>query len=108
MVRYKHGCYSPVTSKPASGLCDKDAQPIPGAVVQLDADPMRLRAYRWRTETDLNGNFEWDSAPKDPVWVWVEATGYVPVRDLHVMPDGTPHAIRLKRLPSTGMIADSK
>ena len=65
------------------------------------ADPMLLGDLRrvadtqWRTRTDAEGRFEWDSAPAEPVLFWFEANGYNWLRDVPLVGDGSVHEIEL-------------
>lgn len=50
----------------------------------------------WQTRTDVNGRFEWDSAPKGLTLFWFEADGYQWQRAVSLAADGTDHEITLK------------
>lgn len=79
-------------------VIDEGGRPISGAVVQTDFDFARQieKRFEWRTEADANGQFEWNSAPEEPVCYWIEANGYEVIRGLRKPADGTLHRIELK------------
>jgi RNA polymerase sigma factor (sigma-70 family) len=78
-------------------VLSESGEPIPGAVVRTDTDDQGARKFVWRTVTDNDGRFEWNSAPAEPVLFWFEAKGYNPLRDTLLVADGTSYEIRLKR-----------
>lgn len=80
-------------------VIDEEGKPLSGAAVRTDYDfknqlPIR---YRWLTNTDSEGRFEWKSAPPETLCFWFEARGYETIRGFPILPDGTDHEIKLKR-----------
>lgn len=47
------------------------------------------------THTDSEGRFEWNSAPAEELLFWIEAKGYVIIRDMRITPDNNPRDITL-------------
>jgi len=78
-------------------VVDEAGQPVANAVVQTDWDHQGIRAYEWRTRTDEQGRFEWDSAPAGAALFWIEAPGYQTKRDQPLEPDPAGHTIVLHR-----------
>ncbi len=78
-------------------VTDKSGHPIPNAIVQTDWNTQGLRAFDWQTRTDVNGQFEWDSAPLEPILYWIEANGYKVQRDVSLLADTSDHEIILEK-----------
>ncbi len=78
-------------------VADETGHAIPDAVVRTDADNQGLDKFKWRTRTDAEGRFEWDSAPQEPVSFWFEADGFDWLRHVPLVADRTDHEIRLIR-----------
>jgi len=73
---------APVTVRLAKGntlhgrVVDKAGNPIPG--VMVGADTWRKnRTLEWRTETDAEGRFSWNSAPPDEVKCFIGKQGFM-------------------------------
>jgi hypothetical protein len=79
-------------------VMDEAGNPIPNAVVKTDWDfKNQIRAqFDWTVHTDVNGRFEWDSAPAQEICYWFEADGYHVIRGLPLAADGSDHEITLK------------
>jgi hypothetical protein len=54
------------------------------------------KRFEWTAQTDVNGRFEWDSAPAQQLCYWFEAAGYEVIRGLSLPADGSDHEIVLK------------
>lgn len=78
-------------------VVDEMGHPIPNAIVQTDWNNQGLRAFDWHTITDIDGGFEWDSAPVEPTLYWIEADGYQAKRDVLLVADTSDHEIILKK-----------
>ena len=52
--------------------------------------------FDWKTNTEVNGRFEWDSAPTEKVCYRIEAYGYDRIQGLALMADGSEHEINSK------------
>jgi len=80
-------------------VVDEAGQPISNAIVRTDYDflnqiPMQ---FDWKTNTDVNGRFEWDSAPTEKVCYRFAAEGYNDIHGMPLIADGNDHKITLKR-----------
>ncbi len=78
-------------------VVDEMRHPIPNAIVQTDWNNQGLRAFDWQTRTDVDGQFEWDSAPPGPILYWIEADGYVVQREVPLVADTSDHEIVLEK-----------
>lgn len=80
-------------------VIDEMGNPIPKVVVQTDYDFQDQidNGFEWRTETDADGKFQWNSAPAKPICYWFEADGYEIIRGRSILADGIEHEIRLAR-----------
>jgi RNA polymerase sigma factor (sigma-70 family) len=78
-------------------VVDEAGNPISNAVVRTDYDFQNQvePPFEWKTHTDVNGRFEWDSAPAQEICYWFEAEGYKRLRGLRFSADGTEHEITL-------------
>ena len=57
-------------------VVDRDGKPLDGVTVQA----MNWKGHMsldWKTKTDAEGRFTWDSAPSDPVLLTLTKPGYV-------------------------------
>jgi hypothetical protein len=79
-------------------VVDESGNPISNAVVRTDYDfQNQLESpFEWRGNTDVNGHFEWDSAPAEELCYWFEAEGYNRVRGLRLPADGSDQEITLR------------
>lgn len=79
-------------------VVDEAGNPIGNAIVQTDFDFKNQidRRFEWTAHTDVNGSFEWNSAPEEEICYWFEAEGYEPVRGMSLSADGSNHKITLK------------
>lgn len=82
-------------------ISDEAGNPISKVVVQTDFDFNNQidKNFEWRTETDADGRFEWDSAPAEAICYWFEANGYNILRGHPLLADGSEHKIILKQKP---------
>jgi RNA polymerase sigma factor (sigma-70 family) len=78
-------------------VVDEMGRPIPNAIVQTDWNNQGLRDFDWQTRTDVDGQFEWDSAPPGPILYWIEADGYVVQREVPLVADTSDHEIVLEK-----------
>ncbi|MCX6928876.1 MAG: sigma-70 family RNA polymerase sigma factor [Verrucomicrobia bacterium] len=78
-------------------VVDETGTPIPSATIRTDCGNDGLDKYKWLTQADAEGRFEWDSAPAESVLFWFEAEGFDRIRDLPLLPDGSDHEIKLTR-----------
>ena len=78
-------------------VVDENGMPITNALAQTDWDNQGLRKIEWSARTDAQGQFEWDSAPDEPLLFWFEAEGFNWSRDLLLKADGADHEIKLSR-----------
>jgi hypothetical protein len=79
-------------------VVDEAGNPIPGAVIRTDFDfknQIETR-FEWTGHTDVNGRFEWDSAPAEDICYWFEAAGYEVLRGVPLLADSSDHEILLK------------
>ena len=58
---------------------DTDQAPVPGATVKVETWH-NSSLLAWRTQTDAEGRFTWDSAPSDNVQFLVSASNYLSMR----------------------------
>jgi hypothetical protein len=82
----------------AGRVRDEAGNPISGAAVRTDSLSDGLDRYRWLTNTDAQGMFQWTSAPADETMFYFEAIGYVTKRKVPITPDGQMHDIELDRV----------
>jgi hypothetical protein len=80
-------------------VMDEAGQPVSNAIVRTDYDflnqiPMQ---FDWKTNTDGNGRFEWNSAPTEKVCYRFAAEGYNDIHSMPLIADGNDHVITLKR-----------
>jgi RNA polymerase sigma factor (sigma-70 family) len=76
-------------------LIDESGHPLTNAFAEttrLDFDK-----FKWSTNTDSEGRFEWDSAPHEPVAYSFLAEGFNRVYALKLEADGSEHEIKLTR-----------
>ncbi|HXS68319.1 MAG TPA: sigma-70 family RNA polymerase sigma factor [Candidatus Polarisedimenticolia bacterium] len=81
-------------------IVDEEGNPISNVVIQTDVcfDPNNLnseREFDWKTNTDANGAFEWDSAPAGESCYCFDADGYKVISNLRLVADGSDHEIRM-------------
>jgi RNA polymerase sigma factor (sigma-70 family) len=79
-------------------VVDEAGNPVPGAVVRTDYDFKNQvePPFEWKAHTDVNGRFEWDSAPAGETCYWFEAEGFKSIRGLRLLADGSDHEITLQ------------
>jgi RNA polymerase sigma factor (sigma-70 family) len=81
-------------------VLDEAGNPVPDVVVQTDYDFKNQvdKRFEWRTHTDLDGRFVWDSAPETEVSYWFEAAGYEVIRGRPLLADNHDLQITLTRV----------
>jgi hypothetical protein len=86
-------------SIPTKSALDQEGNAISTAVVRTDYDFKNQvePPFEWKAHTDVNGRFEWDSAPAQGICYWFEAPGYKVIRGMTLLADGTDHEITLER-----------
>jgi hypothetical protein len=79
-------------------VVDEAGNPVPSAVVHTDYDFKNQvePLFEWKAHTDVNGRFEWDSAPAGETCYWFYAEGYKRIRGLRLLADGSDHKITLQ------------
>jgi peroxiredoxin len=66
------------------------------------------KTLRWETETDANGYFEWNEAPKDEMQFAFSKEGYRPIRFLEMSPGPDEHIIVMyQALRVSGKVLDA-
>jgi RNA polymerase sigma factor (sigma-70 family) len=79
-------------------VVDGDGNPVTNAMVQSAGDSQGVRRFEWFAKTDVQGKFEWNSAPADTLNYFIGADGfYNGVERLQA--DKTEHEIKLIRAP---------
>jgi RNA polymerase sigma factor (sigma-70 family) len=76
-------------------VVDEDGNPVAG--VQAETTSGRRRII-WSTKTDVDGRFQWDSAPLEPLLYSFRADGFEQAYALSLAADGNEHEVKLKRV----------
>jgi peroxiredoxin len=77
-------------------VVDTNDRPIEDVDIRLQSWRGR-RTFRWRTETDAAGYFEWNEAPKDEVYFRFAKKDYMPTRSLPLSSSVDEHIIVMYR-----------
>ncbi len=87
-------------------VVDRDARPLPG--IQLQVVWWRgFRTLDWKAETDTDGQFLWEDAPHEDVWINVHGNGYIALQNRVVPAAEAETVINLARtLRVTGTVVD--
>ncbi|MHC4499767.1 MAG: carboxypeptidase regulatory-like domain-containing protein, partial [Planctomycetota bacterium] len=75
-------------------VVDTHGRPVKAA--EVSADSWRWeKSIRWKAETDSEGYFEWNDAPKDEVFFNISKEGYIPVVALALSASAQVHIIEM-------------
>lgn len=77
-------------------IVDPNGVPIMNAVIRTDSDSNGLQKYEWLGYSNLDGRFEWNSAPGEEILFWFEKEGYQTIRDLPLTPNGGEFEVTLR------------
>jgi thiol-disulfide isomerase/thioredoxin len=88
-------------------VVDSVGQPISG--VPIYASGWRgQRALNWSAKTDGNGRFQWEDAPAEPVWIRIDAKGYLGISDREIRASENELTLSLRRqLRVRGTVVDA-
>ena len=76
-------------------VIDEAGNPVTNAFVETTR--RGIDKVKWSTNTDVDGRFEWNSAPKEPLLYSVLADGFNHAYAQSLPADGTEHEIKLTR-----------
>jgi hypothetical protein len=82
-------------------VVNEDGFPLAEVTIRTDSDNQGIRKYEWLDVTNIDGYFEWASAPAEPTLFWFEKDGYEVIRERVITPDGTENKITLRRIGSS-------
>lgn len=85
-------------------VLDDNGNPVPKATVQV-CSHSNVRQFEWVAFTDDQGRFQWLSAPSKPEFYVIGATGYQPMSEIKLIPDGTEHLITIHTNPAPIIIS---
>ena len=89
-------------------VVDQRGNPIAGVHVAVDGWG-GFSVLDWSFETGSDGRFQWNEAPRDPVWITANKEGFIDLRNREVPPAEAETVIKLTRaLAITGAVVDHR
>jgi thiol-disulfide isomerase/thioredoxin len=89
-------------------VVDQRGNPIAGVWVAVDGWG-GFSVLDWSFETGSDGRFQWNEAPRDPVWISANKEGFIDLRNREVPPKEAETVIKLTRaLAITGAVVDQR
>ncbi len=89
-------------------VLDPGGKPIAGAKVEMDRLDLAPLEYDWRTMTDEEGRFAWDSAPAEAHPYYITAPGYNARSEPSFVADGEEKTITLRKTEEGKIVIDGK
>jgi RNA polymerase sigma factor (sigma-70 family) len=86
-------------------VIDEHGVPLAEVTVRTDVESSEDGTkYEWLDITNVDGRFEWNSAPVESTMFWFEKSGYETIRMMPFVPNGADYEIILRRIGSTKQV----